>query len=57
MLHRMSLLGHGARRLAVLAAAGVMLSLARVVPAAASVSPVYKLIDLSAAQAASFSLG
>jgi hypothetical protein len=59
MLHRMSLpgTGQGARLLAVLAAAGVMLSLAGVVPAAASVSPVYALIDLSAAQASATGAG
>jgi hypothetical protein len=59
MLHRMSLpgTGHGARRLAAVAAAGVMLSLAGAVPAAASVSPVYTLIDLSAAQASATGAG
>jgi hypothetical protein len=59
MLHRMSLpgTGRGARRLGALAAAGVVLSLAGAVPAAASVSPVYTLIDLSAAQASATGAG
>ena len=59
MLHRISPpgTGHGARRLAVLAATGVLLSLTGVVPAEASVSPVYALIDLSAAQASATGAG